>query len=60
MTTWYRSCICVEPEVSWLCVDVAETAACASVVAGSWLSGRCCERVEFVTVSVESESEEFL
>ena len=43
----------VGPEV----LHVAETAGCANVVARSWLSGRCCERVEFVTVSVEIQSE---
>ena len=43
----------------WLCVNVTETAGCANVVARNWLSGRCCERVEFVTVSVEVQSEEF-
>ena len=31
----------------------------ASEDARSWLSGCCCERVEFVTVSVEIQSEEF-
>ena len=51
MTTKYRSGTCMEPCVSWLCVNV---------VARSWLSGRCCERFEFVTVSVEIQSEELL
>ena len=41
-------------------MNVAETAGCANVVARSWLSGRCCEGFEFVTVSVEIQSEEFL
>ena len=59
MTTWYRNGICMEPCVSWLCVNVAETAGCANTVARNWLSGRCCERVEFVTVSVEIQSEDF-
>ena len=41
-------------------MNVAETDGCGNVVARSWLSGRCCEHVEFVTVSVEIQSEELL
>ena len=41
-------------------MNEAETDGCANVVARSWLSERCCERVEFVTVSVKIQSEEFL
>ena len=37
MTTWYRSGICMEHCVSWLCVNVVETAGCANVVARTWL-----------------------
>ena len=58
VTTWYAVDTVWSLESAG-CVNVAETAGCANMVARGWLSGRC-ERVEFMTVSVEIRSEEFL